>query len=197
MYWFIYRKDEFSAVHRYCTDTVWQSYSSQATRMWLWYMKTCQTFKNTQEIPGKKIITFWNGKHVGTLIWISAEYHMPATEQRPVNSLYLQNTDVSYSLEQYKTPRTAIIHVSGWFLAAARGVEQRSRLAAGSSVALCCLSCCLKKKKDYLEEEEEEGRRDTVGSKSILTASLNELFFIVNQLRSCFFFCLPFVFQWL
>lgn len=147
MYWFIYRKDEFSAVHRYRTDTVWQSYSSQATRMWLWYMKTCQTFKNTQEIPGKKIITFWNGKHVGTLIWISAEYHMPATEQRPVNSLYLQNTDVSYSLEQYKTPRTAIIHVSGWFLAAARGVEQRSRLTAGSSVALCCLSCCLKKKK--------------------------------------------------
>lgn len=126
---------------------------------------------------------------------------MPATEQRPVNSLYLQNTDVSYSLEQYKTPRTAIIHVSGWFLAAARGVEQRSRLAAGSSVALCCLSCCLKKKKkDYLEEEEEEGRRDTVGSKSILTASLNELFFIVNQLRSCFFFlpsfCLSVTLVW-
>lgn len=53
------------------------------------------------------------------------------------------------------------------------GAEQRSKLTAGSSVALCF-------RKVFLREEE---RRDTVGSRGILTASLNKLFFIGNKVQ--------------
>lgn len=177
------------------SDTTRQSYAS---KIWLWCMKTCQTFKCIQETL-EWIIAFWNGEYAGTLIWTSADYHTSVTEYR-LNSkticllIFPKHRHLLFTKPQNKgfcgrARQFVIVRPRLWL-----PCEESSRVHGSPLAAVlhCLFKLLSLKKKVYLREEE---RRDTVGSRSISTASLYQSFFHCPVAKPRVVSCLAFSFS--